>query len=50
MHVTGKNKEDDLVDYTVRVTDGYRKMNDKWLIALEHVSLPVDLNTGKAVF
>jgi ketosteroid isomerase-like protein len=33
---------------TVRVTDGYRKINGKWLITQEHVSVPVDLETGKA--
>jgi len=31
-----------------RVTDGYRKINGKWLIVHEHVSVPVDLETGKA--
>ena len=36
------------VDRTVRVTDGYRKIDGKWLIALEHISVPVDLATGKA--
>lgn len=36
------------VDRTVRVTDGYRKVEGKWLIALEHVSVPVDPETGKA--
>jgi ketosteroid isomerase-like protein len=35
------------VDRTVRVTDGYRKVGGDWLIALEHVSVPVDLATGK---
>lgn len=34
--------------FTARVTDGYRKINGKWLITLEHVSVPVDLDTGKA--
>jgi ketosteroid isomerase-like protein len=33
---------------TVRVTDCYRKINGKWLITQEHVSVPVDLGTGKA--
>jgi ketosteroid isomerase-like protein len=36
------------MDLTVRVTDGYRKVKGKWLIAHEHVSVPVDLATGKA--
>ena len=34
-------------DMTVRVTDVYRKMGGKWLIVQEHVSVPVDLDTGK---
>lgn len=29
-------------DYTVRVTDVYRKIGEKWLIVQEHVSLPID--------
>ena len=33
---------------TVRVTDDLRKVDGKWLITQEHVSVPVDLGTGKA--
>jgi len=36
------------IDFTVRVSDGYRKLKGKWLIAHEHVSVPVDLSTAKA--
>jgi len=32
----------------VRVTDALRRMSGKWLIFQEHVSVPVDLATGKA--
>jgi len=32
----------------VRTTDVLRKQNGKWLIVQEHVSVPVDLDTGKA--
>jgi uncharacterized protein (TIGR02246 family) len=32
----------------VRSTDVLRKANGKWQIVLEHNSVPVDLNTGKA--
>ena len=35
-------------DFTIRVTDGYEKRGGKWLIAHEHVSVPVDLTTSKA--
>ncbi|MGZ3404641.1 MAG: YybH family protein [Phenylobacterium sp.] len=31
----------------VRVTDVYRKTGDAWWIVQEHVSIPVDLDTGK---
>lgn len=36
------------LDIAVRVTDDYRKVNGKWLIVQEHVSVPVDIDTGKA--
>lgn len=35
-------------ELVVRVTDVYRKLHGKWLIVQEHVSVPVDLDTGKA--
>jgi uncharacterized protein (TIGR02246 family) len=47
-HVTGTDKQGHSIDRTVRVTDGYRKIDGTWLIALEHISVPVDLATGKA--
>ena len=47
-HVTGTNIQGHPVDRTVRVTDGYRKTGGNWLIILEHISVPVDLTTGKA--
>jgi uncharacterized protein (TIGR02246 family) len=34
---------------TVRVTDGYKKVNGQWLIAHEHASIPVDLATMKGI-
>ena len=35
-------------EVAARITDVYRKIGGKWLIVLEHVSVPVDLATGKA--
>jgi uncharacterized protein (TIGR02246 family) len=49
-HVTGTDAQGHPVDRTVRVTDGYRKIDGNWLIVLEHVSVPVDLKTGKPDF
>jgi ketosteroid isomerase-like protein len=37
------------IDYWERLTCCFQKINDKWLIVHEHVSLPADLKTGKAV-
>jgi uncharacterized protein (TIGR02246 family) len=36
-------------DGWVRVTLGVRKINGKWLAAHEHVSVPFDMTTGKAI-
>lgn len=41
-------KDGTKMNLTVRVTDVWRKLNGKWLIVQEHVSVPVDLMTGKA--
>lgn len=46
-HVAGKKPTGEPLDLTVRVTDAYRKIDGKWLIVHEHVSVPVDLDTGK---
>jgi len=40
--IRGTDMQGHTIDRTVRVTDGYRKIGDKWLIAHEHVSVPVD--------
>ncbi len=46
-HVSGTDTKGQPIDLTVRVTDAYRKVKGNWLIAHEHVSVPVDLDTGK---
>jgi ketosteroid isomerase-like protein len=48
-HLTAIDKQERPVDRWVRVTNGYRKIGGKWLIALEHISVPVDFLTGKLV-
>ncbi|MHB8411423.1 MAG: YybH family protein [Candidatus Acidiferrales bacterium] len=35
-------------DVVIRVTDVFRKIGGKWLIVQEHVSFPVDIDSGKA--
>jgi ketosteroid isomerase-like protein len=35
------------IDLTVRDTAAYRKIGGNWLVVHEHISVPVDLATGK---
>ena len=44
--VTGTDKQGKKLDLTLRVTDVYQKIRGRWLIVHEHVSVPVDLDTG----
>ena len=46
--VAGKSADGTAIDMTVRVTDVYRKSDGKWLVVHEHISVPVDLKSGKA--
>ncbi len=42
------DKEGKKLEFTTRSTDVYRKIDGKWFIIHEHVSVPVDLITGRA--
>jgi uncharacterized protein (TIGR02246 family) len=48
-HAIMTDKKGKKIEMTVRVTDGYKKVNGQWLISHEHVSVPVDLDTMKPV-
>ena len=47
-HAAWNDKDGKKVEIAVRVTDGFQKIDGKWLIVHEHVSVPIDLNTGMA--
>lgn len=47
-HVVGRDTNGQRMDFTVRSTDCFQKIDGKWYIVHEHVSVPVDLTTGKA--
>jgi uncharacterized protein (TIGR02246 family) len=47
--MTGTLKNGQKSDLWVRATSGLRKINGKWLIVHDHISVPADLDTGKAV-
>src|ERR1700730_14272060 len=46
-HISGTDKDGKPLDLTLRVSDGYKKINGKWMIAEEHLSFPVDVTSGK---
>lgn len=45
---SGALKDGREVGYWVRTTNGCQRSNDRWLITHEHVSLPVDMTSGRA--
>jgi len=47
-HSTLTDKDGKKATFIFRVSNGYRKIKGQWLISHEHVSVPVDLATGKA--
>lgn len=47
-HLSGTNADGSLWEFNARVIDCYRKVDGKWLVTVESVSVPVDMATGKA--
>jgi ketosteroid isomerase-like protein len=47
--VSGTLKKGQQTDWWLRWTACYRKINGKWLIVHEQLSVPVDLASGKAM-
>jgi uncharacterized protein (TIGR02246 family) len=47
--ISGTMKNGQSFDSWIRATSGLRKIKGKWLIVHDHISAPVDLDTGKAV-
>lgn len=49
-HFTGKQTDGNAIDMWMRVTVCFRKIDGKWLAVHEHVSAPIDMESGKALF
>jgi ketosteroid isomerase-like protein len=49
IRTSGTLKDGHQVGYWVRTTNACQRSNQRWLITHEHVSLPVDMKTGRAV-
>jgi ketosteroid isomerase-like protein len=48
--LSGKMKDGQPADLWLRATSGLVKRNGKWLIVHDHISVPADFATGKALF
>jgi ketosteroid isomerase-like protein len=48
-HVKATRANGEKADYWVRATVGFEKRNGQWLVTHDHVSMPFDMETGKAV-
>jgi len=48
VHLVCTQQNGTKLDMVLRVTNGYARFKTKWLIAHQHISVPVDLATGKA--
>ena len=46
----GKDEQGNVKASWMRVTRGYRKINNRWLTVHEHFSTPFDMESGKALF
>ena len=46
--ISGTKTDGEKADVWVRATVGYRKIDGKWLVTHEHVSVPFDMQTFKA--
>lgn len=49
-HMTGTTTKDEKMDIWMRQTVCFRKENGKWLIVHENYSVPVDMETDKALW
>ncbi len=47
-HVKSTRTTGEKADYWVRVTSGFQKMNDQWMVTHEHVSMPFNMETMQA--
>ena len=47
-HVKSTRIGGEKADYWVRVTSGFRKLNGRWLIVHEHISMPLNMETMQA--
>lgn len=49
VHMSGTMNDGQAFDNYVRWTSCFRKINGRWLITHEHISVPIDMNSGKGL-
>lgn len=49
-HMIATMKSGERMDSWIRYTAGFRKINGKWLIVHEQLSVPIDMNSQKALW
>jgi ketosteroid isomerase-like protein len=49
-HIRGTRKDGERLDLWIRVTVGLCKIDGQWMATHEHVSVPIDMTTTKAIF
>lgn len=49
-HYVGKGDGDKDIDMWMRSTVCYRKIDGRWLVVHEHVSVPIDMESNKGMF
>lgn len=50
VHTTGTEPDGRPMDFWMRWSDGFKKVDGRWLIAHEHCSPPIRMEDGKALF
>jgi uncharacterized protein (TIGR02246 family) len=48
VHVKSTRTTGESAEYWVRVTSGFQKLNGRWLVTHEHVSVPIKMETMRA--
>lgn len=47
--MNGKSRDGEEIEMSVRSTVCYRKIDGKWLVTHQHISVPFDVESGKAI-
>lgn len=46
-HIRGVTKDGEKIEHWLRLTNGFKKLNDEWQVVHEHISIPGQFETGR---